>query len=117
MVSKTKIPCYCILCVGSNGYISQVPPSLPANKTLQPIRMKKVEEFCLEMKDPLPFSLEGVGEEKITSEVQSNRSETRTQSKGTDPPSYDDAMNNNKSFQEQVDNELAQELQEKLNSD
>ena len=80
--------------------------------------MKKVEEFCLEMKDPLPFSLAGVGDEEITSttEVESNESERRTQSKGSDPPSYDDAMNNS-SFQEQVDNELAQELQEKLNSD
>ena len=65
--------------------------------------MKKVEEYCLNVKDPLPFSLPGVG---------------------ANPPSYDDAMNNvsfqakvNGALARELDSVLARELQDKLNSE
>jgi len=101
-------------------YFNKVPPSVPADKALKPIRLKKIEEYCLDMtKDPLPFSLPGVCDQQISSptklENKSNGSNAGS-SKGTDPPSYDDAMTNS-SFQEQVDNDLARDLQLKLNSE
>ena len=86
---------------------------------MKPIRLKKVEEYCLDMKDPLPFSLPGVGDDQVSSptEVESETNKSSAESsKGSDPPSYDDAMNNS-SFQEKVDNDLARELQDKLNSE
>lgn len=80
--------------------------------------MKKVEEYCLEMKDPLPFSLPGVGDEQVSSptKAESKKDGNDSAARGSDPPCYDDAMNN-PSFQEQVDNDLARELQAKLNSE
>lgn len=72
--------------------------------------MKKVEEYCLDIKDPLPFSLPGAGDGSENNKSNANSS------KGADPPSYNDAMNN-VSFQEQVDGALARELQDKLNSE
>jgi len=100
-------------------YFNKVPPSVPADKALKPIRLKKVEEYCLDMKDPLPFSLPGVGDDQVSSptEVESETNKSSAESsRGSNPPSYDDAMNNS-SFQEQVDSDLARELQEKLNSE
>eukprot|EP00984_Skeletonema_dohrnii_P014397 scaffold6036_cov150-Skeletonema_dohrnii-CCMP3373.AAC.9 len=101
-------------------YFNKVPPSVPADKALKPIRMHKIEEYCLDIKDPLPFSLPGVCDEQEVSsptKVESKTSEsTDESSKGTNPPSYDDAMNNS-SFQQQVDCDLARELQDKLNSE
>jgi hypothetical protein len=97
---------------------NQVPPSVPADKALKPIRMKKVEEFCLEIKDPLPFSLPVVGHEQVSpqTKVEAGENVYTAATKGTDPPSYDDALNN-PSFQEQVDGDLARELQKQLNSE
>lgn len=93
---------------------------------MKPIRMKKVEEYCLDIKDPLPFSLPGVGDGQVSSptKVKSKNKSNAKSSKGADPPSYDDAMNN-VSFQAQVDGALARELdsvlarelQDKLNSE
>jgi hypothetical protein len=96
----------------------QVPPSVPADKALKPIRMKKVEEYCLDIKDPLPFSLSRVGDEQNSSQtkVETRNNGNTAATRGTDPPSYVDAMNS-PSFQEQVDAELARELQNKLNSE
>jgi len=99
-------------------YFNKVPPSVPADKALKPIRMKKVEEYCLDIKDPLPFSLSGVGDEQNSSQtkVETRNNGNTAATRGTDPPSYVDAMNS-PSFQEQVDAELARELQNKLNSE
>ena len=106
----------CMWCV--NDYL-QVPPSVPADKALKPIRLKKIEEYCLDMtKDPLPFSLPGVGDQQISSptKVENKSNGSNAGSRGTDPPSYDDAMTNS-SFQEQVDSDLARDLHLKLNSE
>ncbi len=120
------------LCIWLNTFMCnrlylQVPPSVPADKAVKAIRMKKVEEYCLDVKDPLPFSLPGAGDGQVSSsttvESKKNKSNANS-SKGADPPSYDDAMNN-VSFQAQVngalarelDSVLARELQDKLNSE
>jgi hypothetical protein len=88
---------------------------------LKPIRLKKIEEFGLDMcKDPLPFSLPDVSEQVSpptaaeSTSKDNNRDANAT--KGADPPSYEDAMNDT-SFQEKVDADLARELQTKLNTD
>lgn len=38
-------------------YFDKVPPSVPANKALKSIHLKKVEEYALEMRDPLPLGV------------------------------------------------------------
>jgi hypothetical protein len=40
-------------------YFDKVPPSVPSNKALKPIQLQKIEEFKLEVRDPLPFSIPG----------------------------------------------------------
>jgi len=88
---------------------------------LKPIRLKKIEEFDLDMcKDPLPFSLPGVKEHVSSptaaeSTSKENNQNSNATKKGADPPSYEDAMNDS-SFQEKVDADLARELQNKLNT-
>lgn len=88
---------------------------------MKPIRLKKIEEFGLDMcKDPLPFSLPGVSEQvspptAAESTSKDNNRNGNATKKGADPPSYEDAMNDT-SFQEKVDADLARELQTKLNT-
>ena len=94
---------------------------MPADKALKPIRLKKIEEYNLDMaKDPLPFSLPGVcDQEEVSSSIEVEKKTNGSNdgpSRGADPPSYDEAMNNS-SFQEQVDSDLARDLHSKLNSE
>ena len=80
-------------------YFDKVPPSVPSQKALQPIQLQKVEEFKLEARDPLPFSIPG------TKHCASSQS----------PPSYEDASNIG-NFRDRSDSDLARELHERLNS-
>jgi hypothetical protein len=85
--------------------------------------MKKVEDYILDVKDPLPFSFPGFDDQVAPSplrsaerEINTHNDENAAVAKGADPPSYDEAMKV-PSFQEQVDSDLARELQSKLNSE
>jgi hypothetical protein len=85
-------------------YFDKVPPSVPANKALKPIQLQKVEEFKLEARDLLPFSIPG---QKI-------------HNSSLPPPTYDQAMVNDSRLAEsrdRSDSDLARELHEKLNSE
>lgn len=81
-------------------YFDKVPPSVPSNKALKPIQLQKIDEFKLEAREPLPFSIPG----------------TKTDALSPPPPSYDDAMNNGNQ-RDRSDSDLARELHEKLNSE
>ena len=101
----------------SDFHMAQVPPSVPANKALKAIQLKKVVEFTLEMRDPLPLG-DIHGAENSNSTVTSSIEGLTAASVGNDaPPSYGEAMAN-PSFvegQERSDSDYARELQEKLN--
>jgi len=104
-------------------YFDKVPPSVPANKALKAIQLKKVVEFTLEMRDPLPLGdIHGPWDDNTAansnSTVTSSIEGLTAASVGNDaPPSYGEAMAN-PSFvegRERSDSEYARELQEKLN--
>jgi len=113
-------------------YFNKVPPSVPSNKALKAIDLKKAEEFVLEMKDPLPLGvpadLEPPPSERssVTSGgddvAASNHSTTASGGDGDlPPPSYDLAMSNDERLQtgegrERSDSDLARELSERLNT-
>lgn len=80
-------------------YFDKVPPSVPSNKALKPIQLQKIEEFKLEVRDPLPFSIPGTKTNAALSPP---------------PPSYED-MIKNENQRDRSDSDLARELQEKLN--
>ena len=111
-------------------YFDKVPPSVPSNKALKAIHLKKLEEFSLEARDPLPLGApvdlepknEGIAEPSTGSGNMRHSSESSNQ--GGDgpppPPSYDQAMNNDPRLaspdnRERSDSDLARELDEKLN--
>lgn len=113
-------------------YPDKVPPSVPANKALKPIQLKKVEAFVLEMRDPLPLGapidLEPPNDEsKIAASNHSSVSNdlsARSHSSSGDgnlpPPSYDLAMSSDSRLAgspglERSDSDLARELSERLN--
>lgn len=79
-------------------YFDKVPPSVPASKALKAIQLNKAEEFALEMRDPLPLGPKGASFAKSND------------SGGDAPPSYDNAMD------QKTDDELARELDAKLNT-
>lgn len=83
---------------------TQVPPSVPANKGLKAIQLKKVEEFLLEVRDPLPFG--------TSDEVNRVR-------RDDGPPSYHEAMTNDSGLagHQRSDSDLARELHAKLNAE
>lgn len=80
-------------------YFDKVPPSVPSNKALKPIQLQKIEEFKLEARDPLPFSIPGTKTSAALSPP---------------PPSYED-MIKSENRRDRSDSDLARELQEKLN--
>lgn len=87
-------------------YFDKVPPSVPTNKALKAIQLKKCEKFTLEARDPLPLGAQ-IDVVEVTAE--SNNSNPL-------PPSYDEALINDPNLQEKVDEEMAKELHEKLNA-
>ena len=112
-------------------YPDKVPPSVPANKALKAINLKKVEAFVLETRDPLPFGapidLEPTKDESNIassnhSSVSNDISASNHSSSGDGnlpPPSYDLAMSNDSRLEgpgiERSDSDLARELSERLN--
>lgn len=111
-------------------YFDKVPPSVPSNKALKAIHLKKLEEFSLEARDPLPLGApvdlepknEGIAEPSTGSGNMRHSSESSNL--GGDgpppPPSYDQAVNNDPRLaspdnRERSDSDLARELDEKLN--
>ena len=109
----------------------KVPPSVPANKALKAINLKKVEAFVLEMRDPLPFGapidLEPPTDESNIaasnhSSVSNDVSASNQSGNGDEnlpPPSYDLAMSHDSRLAgpalERSDSDLARELSERLN--
>lgn len=81
-------------------YFDKVPPSVPSQKALQPIRLQKAEEFKLEERDPLQFSIPG----------------TKHGTSSISPPTYENASNAG-NFRDRSDSDLARELHERLNSE
>lgn len=104
-------------------YFDKVPPSVPANKALKAIQLKKVVEFTLEMRDPLPLGdIHGPRDDNTAansnSTVTSSIDGLKAASVGNDaPPSYGEAMANPSFLEgrERSDSDYARELQEKLN--
>jgi len=97
-------------------YFDKVPPSVPANNALKAIQLKKVAEFSLEMKDPLPFSVPGIGVDDTACTLSATGGNTESDA----PPSYDQAMINDSRLQparERSDSDLARELHAKLNTE
>lgn len=107
-------------------YFDKVPPSVPANKALKAIKLKKVEEFTLEMRDPLPLGapidLEPKDEGIRATSIGSGDIDHNTDHSGggnpPPPPSYDEAMVTDPRLagRERSDSDLARELSEKLNA-
>eukprot|EP00804_Cyclotella_cryptica_P030820 CCRYP_015072-RA/>CCRYP_015072-RA protein AED:0.27 eAED:0.27 QI:0/0.83/0.85/1/0.66/0.71/7/1178/423 len=87
-------------------YFDKVPPSVPSDKALKPIQLNKIDEFHLEERDHLPFSIPGA-----KSNVAS----------ASPPPSYNQAIMNDSQIaannRNRSDSDLARELHEKLNSE
>ncbi|KAL9180974.1 hypothetical protein ACHAXT_009779 [Thalassiosira profunda] len=110
-------------------YFTKVPPSVPSNKALKAIQLKKIEAFECEVRDPLPLGSpvdlepkdEGVVEPSTGSGDRRSSSERSSQSGGgpPPPPSYEQAMNNDPQLaapnRERSDSDLARELDAKLN--
>mmetsp|Transcript_26118 Transcript_26118/g.47392 ORF Transcript_26118/g.47392 Transcript_26118/m.47392 type:complete len:217 (+) Transcript_26118:658-1308(+) len=86
-------------------YFDKVPPSVPANKALKAIKLKKMEEYTLEMRDPLPLGPKGA-------------TAGQDGANNGGPPSYDDAAANDPRLagRPRSDSDLARELQAKLNA-
>jgi len=106
-------------------YFDKVPPSVPSNKALKAIQLKKVVEYNLEMRDPLPLGATverdestvatslGVGDFDDMTDDSTDRSGDGT----PPPPNYDEAMMNDPRLvgRERSDSELARELDAQLN--
>ena len=115
-------------------YFNKVPPSVPSNKALKAIDLKKAEEFVLEQKDPLPLGvpvdLEPPPSERSSVSTSGGdddvaASNHSTAARGGDgdlpPPSYDLAMAHDSRLEtgegrERSDSDLARELSERLNT-
>ena len=116
-------------------YFNKVPPSVPSNKALKAIDLKKAEEFVLEQKDPLPLGvpadLEPLPSERSSvlstsggdDDVAASNHSTAASGGDGDlpPPSYDLAMSNDSRLatgesRERSDSDLARELSERLNT-
>lgn len=99
-----------------------MPPSVPSNKALKAIQLNKVEEFVLEMRDPLPLGAPVDLEEATKASSPGPR--VTNQSCGDEtltlpPPSYDEAMNTDPrlSALQRSDSDLARELSARLNAE
>jgi len=112
-------------------YFDKVPPSVPSNKALKAIQLKKVVEYHLEIRDPLPLGDTIMPRDEstvATSRASDNMDDIgSTDDNSTDssndnltmpPPSYDQAMMSDPRLVgiERSDSDLARELHEKLNS-
>jgi len=109
-------------------YFDKVPPSVPANKALKAIHLKKMEEFSLEMRDPLPLGVPADEPKKMEDRSMVATSigvgHITNHSSGSDgatpPPSYDEAMSSDPRLApalERSDSDLARELHAKLNTE
>merc|ERR1712127_310689 len=100
-------------------YFDKVPPSVPANKALKAIHLKKVEEYVLEVRDPLPLGPKvATAAKSIGSGSTDNLSNSSSSHGGAGgPPSYDQAiLQDPRLFDlKRSDSDLARELDEKLN--
>ena len=96
---------------------TQVPPSVPANKGLKAIRLKKADEFFLEMRDPLPLG--SLSEELSMSPGRKVADDMNRIRRDDGPPSYNEAMSSDSRFSghQRSDSDLARELQAKLNAE
>lgn len=100
---------------------------MPANKALKAIQLKKVEEFNLEMRDPLPLGSQEVepkdGARSISAtSIGSGDMGNSTGHSGDGalpPPSYDEAvfLDPRVAGLQRSDSDLARELSEKLNTE
>jgi hypothetical protein len=98
-------------------YFEKVPPSVPANKGLKAIQLKKSDQYILEIRDIVPLGT--LPEE--TSSLMNNSppggkmiaADASHFCRDDGPPSYDAAM----SGLQRSDSELARELQEKWNTE
>ncbi len=105
---------------------------MPSNKALKAIHLKKVEEYTLEARDPLPLGAQvevsshsSSGLERSDSELARELSDKLNHSdaevEGTPPPpSYDEAMTNDPRLSsgiERSDSDLARELSKHLNGE
>ncbi len=81
-----------------------MPPSVPANKGLKAIQLKKAEEFLLEVRELLPLG---------------PSDEVNRVSRVDGPPSYNEAVTNDSRLAERKrsDSDLARELHAKLNAE
>ncbi len=92
-------------------YFDKVPPSVPSNKALKAIQMNKMEEFVLEVRDPLPLGDDG-------SSSFGSKKNSGSNGGGPPPPSYDAIMMDDTGMtgRERSDSDLARELDKQLNS-
>lgn len=95
----------------------QVPPSVPANKGLKAIQLKKADEFLLEMRDPLPLGT--LSEELSMSPGRNGADEMNRIRRDDGPPSYNEAMTSDSRLlgHQRSDSDLARELHAKLNAE
>ena len=94
-------------------YFEKVPPSVPANKGLKAIQLKKSDQYILEIRDIVPL---GTLPDEETSSMNSSMiaaSDASHFCRDDGPPSYDAAI----SGLQRSDSELARELQEKWNTE
>ena len=100
-------------------FFDKVPPSVPANKALKAIQLKKLEVYELENRDPLPLGTP-VEPEKKTSIGSGSMDRSSSNGEGggpPPPPSYDQACDNDIHLGMARDEQLALELNEKLNTE
>ncbi|KAL7537434.1 hypothetical protein ACHAWF_005762, partial [Thalassiosira exigua] len=100
-------------------YFDRVPPSVPADKALKAIHLKKSEEYVLEVRDPLPLGAQAEPAGGVREP--STGSGNMRIGGNPPPPSYDKAVMNDPPLQggpelSRSDSDLARELHAKLNS-
>jgi len=113
--------------------MAQVPPSVPANKALKAIQLKKVVEFTLKMREPLPLGdIHGPRDDNTAANSNSTVTSSSLGTYNVDgmvdgstaasvgddaPPSYGEAMANSRFVEgrERSDSDYARELHAKLN--
>jgi len=70
---ERSVTCLTISClIYTSIHAMQVPPSVPSEKGLQPIQLKKAEQYILEMRDPLPLGVVVESPSKVAVNVSSD---------------------------------------------